>query len=747
MKKTLSILLVILLALGISLPAAAAETLDSRLTAVTLAVKDTLDIPDTFDEFYGTVYEDQYTPYWSLNWSSDNEQLYITANESGKIFSYQYYSSIRDDYDEYSYSYQPGFQPIFPKVTRAAAKPYAEAFLNKVLTEGESVTFETYAEQPSDPDAYSFSGTLKINGLDSPFSVYLTVRTADMTVTDFSRSDLYTSVSGTIPSPVPSITPEDASTILSGTYELEPLYIITENDKPAHVVYVPRHGMDSVVDAKTGEIVTASPYYPMWERGLYGSAPAMEADMNTSGLTPAELEGIAILEDVYTGEELDAILRNEAIFGVTDDFIYQSTDYYVDRETDEVSASVSYQATINNPSAYGLPEYDQIREEKPEGEIIIYKSFELDAKTGNIRGAYTYYYGVNGEYSAQTTVNPLQPAVETWLKANFAEEFSASALYESSVISSAITQDSYSYCQKVNGYFFTANSLNVTVNTVTGTIDNLSVYWDDSVLGGGGGGGGGGPGGGGGGAAEEIVSADAALRTYADAYSFKLGYTLKPVGEPSEDYYSAMVYEMILAYSPVFDGYITGVDAVTGELLFETYQNDTHVLAYNDLSSSYAQEKIEALAVYGIGYYSDSFLPASGLTEKDMILLLISASGYKFPYDTVTGEVLDQIYSIAYDYGILQREQRSPDRKITRVDMVRTLVGMTSFKQAAELKGIFNCGFSDDSAITQADYGYVAIAKGLGIISGNPDGSFRPNETITRQEAAVMLYNYMDRES
>jgi hypothetical protein len=79
--------------------------------------------------------------------------------------------------------------------------------------------------------------------------------------------------------------------------------------------------------------------------------------------------------------------------------------------------------------------------------------------------------------------------------------------------------------------------------------------------------------------------------------------------------------------------------------------------------------------------------------------------------------------------------------------MVRTLVGMTSFKQAAELKGIFNCGFSDDSAITQADYGYVAIAKGLGIISGNPDGSFRPNETITRQEAAVMLYNYMDRES
>ena len=47
--------------------------------------------------------------------------------------------------------------------------------------------------------------------------------------------------------------------------------------------------------------------------------------------------------------------------------------------------------------------------------------------------------------------------------------------------------------------------------------------------------------------------------------------------------------------------------------------------------------------------------------------------------------------------------------------------------------------------IGEANLGYVALAKGLGIVSGDAKGTFRPNAALTRREAAVMLYNLMSR--
>ncbi|NLO48578.1 MAG: S-layer homology domain-containing protein [Clostridiales bacterium] len=732
MRKTFAFILALILSLGISAPASAAESLDSRLTKVTLAVKNTLDIPDTFDAFYGSLSEDVYAPFWSLYWSNEIEQLNVTANESGKVFMYQYDSREDNDYPVTFY-YRSLFDPIFPKVTRKMAKPYAEAFIAKVLTAGESVELEERNESPSNERYYSYSGTLKINGLDSPFSVYVTVRTADLKITDFSRSDLYTSVQGTLPSPEASITPDKASEILSDTYELEPLYVVTDQEKPAHVVYVPQHSMTSVVDAKTGEIVSTSLYYPLYGgRGLADTAEAgMKADHN-AGLTPTELLGISKLEGVYTGEELDTMLRSRAILGVTDEFSFTGVNYYVDNETDEVTARIDYWAEGQNPEVYGAFSDNSSQTSVPDNTLSIYKSFELDAKTGILKNVYTYY---NGKYdeAIDAQANPLDSAVESWMKTNFSDAFSACELYFSSAASNIVAQDSYTYCQKVNGYFYTGNSMNVTVNTFTGTIDNFSMYWNDEISFA---------------PADDVISVDSALNTYAEAYMFTLGYTLKPIEERTDysGYYPA-VYEIILSYSPVFDGYITGVDAITGELISERYETGDMIIIYNDIGSSYARAKIEALAEYGIGFYADSFKPTLGLTEKDMILLLLSASGYRYLYDDIDDNSLDRIYQSAYSLGILPRDQRSPERPVTRIEMVRTLVGITTYAQAAEIKGIFDCGFTDDGDISDSDYGYAAIAKGLKIISGNTDGTFRPNETITRQEAAVMLYNFMSRDS
>jgi len=168
-------------------------------------------------------------------------------------------------------------------------------------------------------------------------------------------------------------------------------------------------------------------------------------------------------------------------------------------------------------------------------------------------------------------------------------------------------------------------------------------------------------------------------------------------------------------------------------------------IQYTDISRSFAKKEIEALAKYGVGFYADEFKPYAGLTQKDLVIFLLSAGGYTIEYDTVTEEDLEWIYSSAESLGILKRSQREPERKITRAELCRILITMSGYGKAAELPGIYICGFSDDALISDSDYGYVAIAKGLGIIKGDLAGAFKPYNTVTRQEAAVMLYRFMDR--
>ena len=61
---------------------------------------------------------------------------------------------------------------------------------------------------------------------------------------------------------------------------------------------------------------------------------------------------------------------------------------------------------------------------------------------------------------------------------------------------------------------------------------------------------------------------------------------------------------------------------------------------------------------------------------------------------------------------------------------------------AAELPGIFNCGFSDAGQIAADKLGYAAIVSGLGVISGDGN-AIRANDALTNAEAAAMIYNYL----
>ena len=70
--------------------------------------------------------------------------------------------------------------------------------------------------------------------------------------------------------------------------------------------------------------------------------------------------------------------------------------------------------------------------------------------------------------------------------------------------------------------------------------------------------------------------------------------------------------------------------------------------------------------------------------------------------------------------------------------MVRAL----GFEEVATLNGIYVPIFADVSADS---VGFTSILGAMGVIKGDENGNFNPNGTVTRADAAIMLYNYLSK--
>lgn len=742
MKKALVMLLSVLMLSSVAAPAYAespvitekpvaitsyegSDTADSRLAAVTLKVKKTLDVSNDYTSFYGNLQETAYGSRWQLNWSKDSESLSVQADENGKVYSMSLYT-YDDSYDDYYYYRKTGFRPVFPAVTRAEAAVEAEAFAKRVLGENETVEFEEFSELPYNQSSYSFSGNIILNGVKSDIRVSISVRTSDLRVSYYYRSDSYYYIDGDIPSPEAKISSEQAiekyKTIFGGKAE----YALVDDSKVAKLIYYINKDGNYVVDAKTGELVKTEDYRIYEKDGsAYDLAAAAENPAPAPYLTETELRGVTYLEGALTAAQLDAIVKAEPVFGVSSDYVMSGLNYIVtDSETGEVEASFNYTKKAGDLSAYGIKEDKTTVAYSYEPQIQ--KSFRLNGKTGEIKSCYTSYLGFPWK-EGETTEPVISKAASDYLNKRFPDYMPNTKLYYSSASNWNVETYSFTYAQSVNGYFYSGNSIYVTINAAEGTIDSFSCNWDEEVSFT---------------PAASVISEAEALDTYMKHFSTDLTYSLIPV---KNDDYSLSLYNMILAYKLSSDNNVRYIDAVTGEPAYYDSYDSNLSIAYNDLDGSYAKDKILKLAEYGIGYYARNFLPNKQLTELDMLLFLISTEGYKYEYNKLDENTLDIIYNIAYNLDILEKGRREPDRYITRVELARSFVSMAGYSEVAELKGIYRVDFTDEDQIAEKDYGYVAIAKGCGFITGNPGGAFRPNDNVTRQEFAVMLYNFMSR--
>jgi len=723
-KKLLSLALVLLMLSSLTVPAAAAQSADARLAAVTAQVKRTLGLnTDAYTQFYGDLMEDALAPSWYLEWSGEDGSLSVSATENGKILSFHRYQKSAP-------SSSGPFAPSFPAGDQNSAKAAAQAFLKKVLVRGESTTMEAQRVR-LDATAYRFSGEILLNGLSADLSYSISVDCETNEIISFNRGDLNGTVMGSIPSAAARATRQQARAALRDIIAMRLEYVRSDSDATQAVLrYLPEPTDEYYVDAASGKLVNLTELSRTVREtgggtvnGAFKEESATEApSASDSSLSKAEQEGADKLKDVLDRDALDAKARAITALGLRA-YTLSSVDYTVARESEdaadtEVTATLRYGRQVNGVSWRRI--------------------VTLDAKTGKLMDVYS-----SGRMPCEAVDRPVdaaaaKEAAAAFLKSQCAEQFAKTELYDSSdaLENNTRTSHSMTYAQKANGYFFPENSIYVGVDATDGSISAYSNSFDDSVTFD---------------SPAGILTMDQAIDAWLDTYEIQLRYVRVPTAidysqpeyKPLMDYGIAYLYKLTLGYALEREDYLLGIDAKTGKAAQPDWMVSDQGMAYQDISGHWAQKQIEKLAQFNVGYTGGRFLPDTALTQLDLIALLASTKGYI--YDASEENAADNLYEYAYGLGLLSREQRNDKAIQSRAVVVKLMLDAMGYGPIAQLKGIYRTKFADDSSIPTDCYGYVALAQGLGMVSGDTTNRFLPNAYATRAQAAVMLYNLMDR--
>lgn len=710
-------------AIGLSLaaPAMAAEAADARLTRVTLAVKETLAIGDEYTEFYGEPDETPLGTRWELNWEGGEERLNVTASDEGKVLSL-----YRMEEREYPVYYEDGYGPSFPSMTRAQAAEKARVFLDKIFSANEKAVFTENEEASLSAQDYSFRGGVELNGLPSPMTFYVRVRLSDGEVTRFWRGDP-SDYAGTPGEAKTSTTADKAREQLRTTLSLRLEYVRDAEQELAVLRYLPNSTHEFYVDAATGELVDLTELRAKLNRDYdAGNKTTMDqtmAEMAAPGeaaaglvvtLSDTELAGVAKLEDVLDKEALDKKIRAWSELGLKD-YTLGSASYSVDRETGEVTARVSYARNSE--------------------EGIYRRYITVNAKTGELMSMYgSNPYRAKRDGVKYLSVEASQEKGKAFLTRLWGSQFAKTEIYNAPDGEADTTLWSFTFAQKVNGYFFLDNSLTVRVDAADGSIMGFSRSFDedvsfDSAVG--------------------IISEAAAIDAWCATFPVELGYMEVPVALDMDEEFELLRNAGYNYYNALKPGYALGdrevwylgVDAKTGEPV-KSESQESEKMAYDDLSGHWAEELFTELAQYQVGWLGGKAKPNETLTQKDYIILLASADGWRFNGGE---EEVDSLYDYAIRRGLLKKEERQEDQALTRGEMVKLLLNSLGYGPVANLSGIFRCDFADAAQLSNADLGYAALAQGLGLISGDAAGNYAPTRTALRCEAAAMLWKYMKR--
>ncbi len=176
------------------------------------------------------------------------------------------------------------------------------------------------------------------------------------------------------------------------------------------------------------------------------------------------------------------------------------------------------------------------------------------------------------------------------------------------------------------------------------------------------------------------------------------------------------------------------LDAATGKELDRKGEVKRTKGDYEDIEKSWAKDIILSLKEEGYYLSGSKFMPKAVITQQEFFTYLYS------PHMEWYGNV-DKLYNSLIRDGILKKEEVNKNAALTRQDAAKFICRYMGYDKLASQSRLFARVFKDEN---NASYrGYVAVAYGLGVMKGKADGTFGGGATMTRAEAASVIYNLL----
>lgn len=161
------------------------------------------------------------------------------------------------------------------------------------------------------------------------------------------------------------------------------------------------------------------------------------------------------------------------------------------------------------------------------------------------------------------------------------------------------------------------------------------------------------------------------------------------------------------------------IDASTGEKLGydgEVYEEEFKAPeSYKDIAGHWCEKYANKLLEMGLFVKRDMLLPDEKITKEDF-----NKAYNRYNIDT------DDIFSGDSEF-------------ITRREVCRFVTEIFDYKKIVDKQNLFKNVFSDVDE-SDADFGSIAIANALGIVTADANGKFDPDRDITNAEAVKIIY-------
>ena len=143
------------------------------------------------------------------------------------------------------------------------------------------------------------------------------------------------------------------------------------------------------------------------------------------------------------------------------------------------------------------------------------------------------------------------------------------------------------------------------------------------------------------------------------------------------------------------------------------------------------------------------YKPDKKVTVGEFFKLIISASAPDIKYNLITADFdhwAAKYVKVGENFGIADKGEytlEDMNREITRIEVVKLLSKADIMIRGTWQKSTDTI-FIDTQELTGDQLVYLNHAVGIGVINGDPEGTFRPNDGLKRSESAKIIYTYLN---